>query len=956
MPFRSTNTNNPNAAPILAYAAAFLGGASGLINETVWIRAISLETGATAPALALVVSVFFAGLALGSAAASRDLITNFRHARAYAALEVLIGLFTILFPYLFETLSVKNAPAPVFIAILAIPTFAMGATLPILTKAAGAGVARAANLYLLNTLGGAAGVAVAGFVMLELLGSRQTAFCAALLNFAAAACGFWIQRPAAAVNDTVSSVATPRRAAWVMAFACGAVSLSGEVVLNRLLYQVLGGTTYAISATLLIYLLAIVAGGWLARFFYHRVRFAAGAGFLALGIFTAVSFRLLEFLSGWLRSTAGPELELTSGLIKSAMVAVPVLALPALASGFLFPLILQMVGGAGSSALGRVYAINTFGGIVGSIGATFLLVPMFGTAQTLQIAGLAAACCAAIPLAGRARAVSIITIAILGGMSLGFPGRSEQFRLWLYDNLKDSAKLQIETEPSQERETILYHKEGVASTATVTERTAPGGVRALDFAINGKKEASTDFDALRNQFVLGHLPVLLHPSPKRALVVGLGAGVTAGAVAAHPGLDVTIAELSPEVPEATKRFGEYNHHVVSRKNVNIIIEDGRRFLKSRAADVEARAAEPFDVVTSDPIHPWVAGAANLYTVEYFTFAKRAMSQNGIAAHWLPLYEMRVEESVSIFKSFARAFPNCALWITYAGDAVLIGSPSPLKVNLTDFARRARFADVYKDLKSVRLDDPLRFLAGFAAGSAQIVNIPGNEITDDRQSLEFHAARNLYLSHTVPANLLFFAANAWSFEEFVQFINSGPAGSTRLKQLFVANLATLRARGAFQQKTRESFDAIVDAWSIEPDGEQLTFLADDPAFLDKLTNPKNAKEMLVLAALDARRARRAGGSERVERLTLGVKLLERASESAAGDVILLRAIARQRAILLGELGRYSEVIDTLAAYLNPPNRDPSLLRIAALAYKKLGSADRARECLQFANELDLRGDD
>lgn len=944
--------------PFAAVAAACLGGAAALANESIWIRRLSLEAGATAPALAWVVAVLFAGLAAGSALAARVLPRTSSPGRYYMACEGFAGAFAIAFPYLINWVSQLGpsavTSAPVLAAGLLVPAAALGASLPFLAQAAGTRGDGPAVLYLWNTLGGAAGVAASGFVMMEWVGLRTTALCAGMCSLSAAALASTLPPGGReTASSAIDAPAPPVAGAAGLAFGAGLVSLAGEVVLNRLLYQVLGGTTYAVTATLMMFLLGLVAGGWIARRFYRRARSAAALGFLLLSAAMATSFRILDGLSAWLRSIASPDQSMASGMLCEAAVAAAVLALPALASGFLFPLLLRLAGGGGPKGLGIVYAANTAGGIVASLGATFLCISRVGTTGTLTIAAWISAGCAFVVAMGRGRGAVAAFLAVLAFATAFLPGHPESYRLWLYDPLGDAGSPGAQpASRARGTEKVIFHVEGVSSTASVTERTGPGGARALDFAINGKKEASTDFDAMRNQYVLGHLPVLLHPRPTRALVVGLGAGVTAGAVAVHPGIDVTVAELSAEVPRATAQFSDHNHQVVGRGNVKIVIEDGRRFLRSLATGREA-----FDVVTSDPIHPWVSGAANLYTVEYFNIVRRALAPDGFAAHWLPLYEMAVEDSRAICRSFARAFPFCALWVTYAGDAVLVGSNSSWNVNLADFARRAAVPEVRQDLKNVRLDDPLRLLAGFAVGGDALSAWAPAEITDDRQSLEFHAARNRFLPHTVGANLAFFADRAWTAAELCRFLNCEEKPRGRLQQLFHANIASLRARGRYVPGRPVELESLLDAWVLEPDGEQLTFLAEQADVIERLARAGTSRERFVATALAIRLARREGGPERAERLRAALNALEAIAAEPGLDAATARAVARQRAVLLGEFGRFEELIRVLDPYLSDragATPDPGLLRIAALAWKKLDDTTKARDALSRAHELDLRG--
>ena len=207
----------------------------------------------------------------------------------------------------------------------------------------------------------------------------------------------------------------------------------------------------------------------------------------------------------------------------------------------------------------------------------------------LGAAGLVSIAAAALAARGTVRWVSAAALAIVAISLVFAPAHPERFRLWLYDTLAEKPVREGNRQRPRRARDHDRPRRGVGATASVFERISPSGKRTRDFAINGKKEASTDFEALRNQLVLGHLPMLLHRDPKNALVVGLGAGVTAGAVAVHPGAHVTVAELNPEVARATREFADANHGVLDRPNVSLVFEDGRRVVRDASTRAGARA-------------------------------------------------------------------------------------------------------------------------------------------------------------------------------------------------------------------------------------------------------------------------------------------------------------------------------------------------------------------------------
>ncbi|MBL8694974.1 MAG: fused MFS/spermidine synthase [Planctomycetes bacterium] len=944
--------------PLPLLGAVVASGAAGLIDEIAWIRILSLEIGATAPALSWVLATFFGGLALGSLAGARWRVAARIAPRLYALAEVLCAGFAASSPaVLIATARALGSRAELAALWLFVPTFVMGLTLPLLCRAAGADGRAASRLYAWNTLGGAAGAALAGYVLLEMIGLRGSVRTAAVIHLCAGALSLAVTRvpdePEAEVEvrgDAKGSV-LGLRACLAVAFVTGAVSIAGEVVLNRMLYQVLGGSTYAITCTLVVFLVAVVAGAAIGSAGSDdpgRLRGRLVVALLALAAAVAGAYSILLALRNLFLSDPAAAASLTSGLLWTHLTALGVLAPPALASGLAFPWLVRLARREGSQALGLVYGVNTVGAIAASMVTTYVLVPRLGLVGSLSVAGAAAALAAAAVAGSGAGRVAGAAVAAAALVSLAIPARSERLRLWLYDAL---AREQAESgnaaaSRAMSTENVVVHVEGVSATATVTELVYGDGARVRDFAINGKKEASTGFEAQRNQLVLGHLPMLLHPDPKRALVVGLGAGVTAGAVAVHPGAEVIIAELSPEVAAATRAFAAANHGVLDRANVEVRYEDGRRVLAERARGF-------FDVITSDPIHPWISGAANLYTYDYFELVRNALAPGGVAVHWLPLYEMALPETTAIGASFRAAFPNSALWITYAGDAVLLGARDELRIDAARFAERARQGEVANDLKSIRLDDPLRLLAGLVAGAAQLAPEGTDLVTDDRQVLEFRAARNLFLPRTLAQNLTYYSRRPWSAEELINHFGIDPALRPRLQRLMVANLRAMEARGKLEDGEHGAAESALEAWVAEPDGEQLGLLFSTPEMESRFRNPQNAREVLVAAAEEIRHARRSTS----DGMALANKLraaCERLAAYRADDELTARAMRRQLAVWRGELRDYEGVLTVLREDLSASDADPSLLRIAARALTRLGRPDEARALTERAHRADLRG--
>jgi spermidine synthase len=305
-------------------------------------------------------------------------------------------------------------------------------------------------------------------------------------------------------------------------------------------------------------------------------------------------------------------------------------------------------------AVGRVYAANTLGAIGGSMLTGLVLIPLIGTQgaqRVLIVVSAISAAIAMIPLFRKsARSETAPTVGVIPTFCVLLLGA-----LWLAANVKPASAglvawgrlLAWQGEPH-----ALYVGEGINSSIAVTEEA--NGWR--NFHVSGKVEASTEPQDMRLQRLLGHLTALMNEKgPESALVVGFGAGATAGAISIHPTVQrMTICELEPLIPNVvSKYFSDVNYDVATNHKVQIVYDDARHYVLT--------TREKFDVITSDPIHPWVKGAATLYTKEYFEHVKARLNPGGVVTQWVPLYESTEDAVRSEMATFFQAFPNATVW-------------------------------------------------------------------------------------------------------------------------------------------------------------------------------------------------------------------------------------------------------------------------------------------------------
>jgi spermidine synthase len=365
-------------------------------------------------------------------------------------------------------------------------------------------------------------------------------------------------------------------------------------------------------------------------------------------------------------------------------------------------------------ATGRIYAANTAGAILGALGFSLLAIPWLGTQASQQLlVGITAGAALLIlvprlPRIGRASTplpgvAAVIAALLLVALGAGLAARSIPA---LSEGLVTYGRVVADWGIEHDRCRV---REGTSATVAVT-REAAEGFRSLH--VSGKVVASTYPYEMRLQRMLGHLPALLHPSPKSVLVVGFGAGVTAGAFALHPEVErITIVEIEPEVAAlAGDFFAAENHRVLEDPRTRIVFDDARHFV--------ATTSETFDVVTSDPIHPWVKGAAALYTREYFELVKRRLNPGGVVTQWVPFYQTSERAVKSEIATFLDAFPHGTIWNTHeAGkgyDVTLMGQDGPARIRAEVIqARLDANPRVRESLHAVGIRSALDLMAAFA---------------------------------------------------------------------------------------------------------------------------------------------------------------------------------------------------------------------------------------------------
>lgn len=711
----------PRRLPLLLLL--FVGsGAAALIYEIVWFQLLQLVIGSSAVSLGVLLASFMGGMCVGSLAFAR-VISGKRHPlRVYALLEWGIGLAGIVLaaalPYtsaFYAWLGGESSGlamrALLCGLVLLPPTILMGATLPAIARwveATPQGAARLGLLYGANIAGAVAGCLLAGFYLLRVHDLATASYVAVGINLLVGAIA-WTLAPRTSgrsASPTNAFDAAAPRWVYLVAALSGMAALGAEVIWTRWLSLLLGATVYSFSIILAVFLTGLGIGGAAGSLIVNRTRTHAGWLGLcqALLILAAgwAGYQLTQSLPYWpidASLSAGPWTVFQMDFLRCAWATLPAACL----WGASFPLALAAAarGGDPGKLAGNVYAANTLGAIAGALLFSMALVPAWGTAGA-QIAVLAVAATAAAVALATSRRTWVGILATGGLLVLVLP--------WS-DAVPNGLVGYGRYLPTYaELPAFLYVGEGRSASIAVSEDFT--GIR--EFHVSGKVVASSHAADMRLQRMLGHLPALLHRKPRTVLVVGCGAGVTAGSFVVHPSIErIVICEIEPLIPAAAgKYFDIENHDVMKDPRVEVVLDDARHFL--------ATTDENFDIITSDPIHPWVKGAAALYSREYFELTKRRLQPGGVVTQWVPLYESSEEAVQSQLVTFFEAFPHGTVWGNEDSgkgyDVVMLGTGEGAIVDIEQL--RARLAPetnplLRASLAEVGLADPTALLATYA---------------------------------------------------------------------------------------------------------------------------------------------------------------------------------------------------------------------------------------------------
>jgi spermidine synthase len=764
--------------PILALLF-FVSGACGLIYEIAWSRLLVFVFGGTTFAIATVLSCFMGGLALGSFLAGRFGHRVRNPVRAYGVLEVAIGLACLALPFgfdlavpLYRSIARLSGDSLVWLTVgrfavaatlLLVPTTLMGATLPLLcqafTRRAGELGTTVARLYGVNTLGAFVGCVACGFFLLPTLGLYHPMHIAALLNIGAGITA-WLVAPvpdktaAAAAAATAAAeptaehdLAVPLGARSVLAlFALsGFAAMVYQVAWTRALILSMGASTYAFSSIVAAFILGLALGSLAVRRWLERTReplVLAGGLELAIGLAALGVVPLFGRLPAIVHDLARSGASFARMLTVESLVVVGLVLVPTLCMGALLPIVCVIYRAARSAQLTRgsdvhgagrsvaaVYTYNTVGTIAGSAVAGFVLVPLpaIGMQRAILLASLASGLIGTVFLlasAGRRRAIQV-ALATCWIVGLGLGAWVEP---WSRAAMLSAPYLGRRVAAAGD---VVFYREDVDTTVAVTT----SGDR-LVLRVNGKPDASTFAEDMTTQVLLGQLPMMLRPGSRDVCVIGLGSGITVGALLSHPVTTVDVAEIAGGVIEAARLFEEHNRRALDDPRVHLLRADGRNHL--------LLTERKYDLIVSQPSNPWLSGVGNLFTREFLDLAKSRLNPGGLHCQWIQGYSMREQDFAALVATMADRFEYTQLWQMSLGDFAVLGSDRPIEIDAESMYLTRQRPGVSEWFQRIGLADPLLVGQHYVASGADLAGWLAAErpLTDEFPRLEFSGPRHL----------------------------------------------------------------------------------------------------------------------------------------------------------------------------------------------------------------------
>ena len=783
--------------PWLLLLPFFLSGATSLALEVAWSKVLSYLLGVDLYASATVVTAYMAGIGLGAYLSAR-LPHAWRHSPlTYAALQGIIGLFGVMSVPLFHAteplfllLYGRSFASPhlflllrflVVCGLMLLPATLMGMTLPILAwvgrDRSPAGFARWTGLlYGVNAVGAVVGTLVAGFGLIPWLGLTATCRWAGLADLAIGGTVVWYGRrllregtgreahraPAAPPSEVLKAPAWPPLVVGLAYLLTGLAALIFELGWFRLLAQIVGPSVDAFAVMLAVYLLGIGVGSLIAVGVVRRVedaRAALGVGMLCVAL-VALGTRLylneLPLLYGRLFLRLSAETFTLWHLLTQGVVAALAILPVTLGLGFLFPLAARACTAEAEpktttedAPVGGLLFLNTLGGVAGCLLAGFELLPHLGVSHTIALTAGTLLCAAASLLltAGRWRTLRRREAVLAGLAAAGLlmflapPTNEAVMTAGVYSEMlnREAFRQRLAQGGKVFGGDLIFLQEGINNAvAVVANRYGDGN---LTLHLGGHWEATTALVGRVHLQMLGHLPMLFARHAESAAVIGLGTGITTGSMLRHPTLRrVDVAEIEPAVVAAVPLFNFINHRPLADPRTRLSLMDGRSHLEYDP--------QTYDVISVDPIHPFVAGSGNLYSEDFYRIVKSRLNPGGIFCQWIPLGAVSPEAFDTMLATLHAVFPHLALF-TFFGEGVILASVEPLQIPWSELTARFSAPSVRNDFARLDIHTPFNLIAFLVGAGRQIDAYLGHfdhETTDDNDWLEHRMAVDAFDRH------------------------------------------------------------------------------------------------------------------------------------------------------------------------------------------------------------------
>ena len=769
---------------LIPFFCIFISGAASLVYELIWIRQLSLVFGGTLYAISAVLCAFMTGLALG--AWGIGLLLSHRNKQKktvnlvllYGLIEGLIGLYGLFFPYGLELISGFYAPIVngtielgfllhwieffLSTALMLPATICMGATLPLIGswsigKNSERIISDISILYSLNTFGAVAGCLYTQTIALKYFGVSATNLTAIGMNFLVfLLCtplrSYFIKNSSSKTPaikykiNRVSSSAPDRKFSLLLIFIfaySGMAALASEILWTRVLVFPMGTTLNSFALILATFLFGIALGSIMADKLLgnsnHILKFLLIQ--LSIAISCIAILPLFENIHEWTSKADQLFYDLDNIALKTigirSLFAFGLMFLPTLGFGLSFPLANRIninLFKTNSKTLGNTYALNTVGATLGTIITPFILIPFMGIRMSLFViySILIFLCLVAMAIHFKWNDKNFVksgfiatTIIFLGYMWSNPKISTEQL------GIHNLARIGIDTQKHQLN--LIEYIEGDFSTLSVIENKKS---KARTLYMNGFSTATVSDSIGGSDYMqaMGFIPMVLHPNPKKALVICFGTGNTTGTVSLFPGVQVDGIEIDKNVLSLAHHFSKWNHNAQKKKNIHMYIQDGRTFTRW--------TQNKYDVITLEPMSPIQAGTVNLYSREFYQLTAERLNKDGLMMQWLPLHLVGPDDAKSILKTFKEVYPHTSIWNSFLTRIVLlVGSKEEIALDKIRFEELMRVPEIQNSAQQIGINTFLDFTDFFLTDASKVNSFMQNAdlITDDRPLLEFSPA-------------------------------------------------------------------------------------------------------------------------------------------------------------------------------------------------------------------------